>query len=112
FRVGERHDAFETELAIPELDHFGHVVPVHGSVKHLGEIASDRHRSAAHVDMLVQLRQRKFFVRRVFDSPVWLDGELKHYAKRQPERDREAGAQVTLAIAPVILSTVSIMTSM
>ena len=99
FRVRHRHDALQAELAVPELDHFGHVVPVHGRVQHLGKIPADRHGPAAHVDVLVQLGQLEALMREVVDAPHRLDRELQHSAKRQPERNRKPGTQVAFAVA-------------
>src|SRR5262245_46068595 len=54
--VSNRHHALETEFAIPDLDHLGYVIPAHGRVHQLGEIARDRHGVPAHVDVRVELR--------------------------------------------------------
>ena len=98
-RVLDRHDALQAELAVPQPDHLGHVVPGHRRVQHLGEVAADRHRAAAHVDVLVELRQPEFFMREVIDAPHRLDRELQHAAEREPERNGKSGAQVALAVA-------------
>ena len=99
FASADRHDALQTELAVPQLNHFGDVVPVHGGVQHLGKIPADRQRPAAHVDVLVQLRQLEALMGEVVDAPRRLDRELPHPAKRQPERNGKPGAQVAFAVA-------------
>ena len=76
-RVLHRHHALEAELAVPMPHHLRHVVPVHRRIEHLGEVAADRHRAAAHVDVLVELRQPEAFVREVVDAPHRLDRELR-----------------------------------
>ena len=97
--IRHRHDALQAELPVPQLHHFGDVVPVHGRVEHLGKVAADRHGAAAHVDVLVELRQLEAFMREVVDAPDRLDRELEHAAKRQPERNGKPGAQVAFAVA-------------
>src|SRR5712672_1593344 len=85
-----RHHALETKLAVPSAHHFGHVVPAHGRVEHIGEIATDRHGATAHVHVLVELRQLEAFMRDVVDAPHRFDRELEHAAQRQPERNGKA----------------------
>ena len=41
-RIARRHQALQTEMTVPVADHGRHIVPVHGRVEHLGEIAADR----------------------------------------------------------------------
>src|SRR2546430_4120142 len=84
FRICHRHNSLQTKLTVPQLNHFGHVVPVHGGGQHLGEILADRQRPAAHVDVLVQLGQFEALMRDVVDAPQRLDRELPHPANRQP----------------------------
>ena len=41
-------------------------------VQHLGEVAADRYRAAAHIDVLIQLRQLEFFVSDVVQAHAGL----------------------------------------
>src|SRR5262245_64855149 len=97
--IGGRHDPLEAELAVPVLDHVSHIVPVHGWVEHLREIAADRQGAAAHVDVLLELREFEALMSEVVDAPHWLDRELQHSRERQPERYGKAGAQIAFAVA-------------
>src|SRR6266404_2940791 len=92
FRIGRGHDAFEAELAVPLPYHLSHIVPVHGWIKHLREIAADRERATAHVDVLVELGQPEPLVSGVVDCPHGLYRELQHAGERQTVRYRKAGA--------------------
>src|SRR6516164_6097516 len=80
--IGNGHDAFEAELAVPQAYHLSHIVPVHGRVEHLSEIAADRERATAHVDVLVKLWQLEPLVCDVVDSPPGFDGKLQHTGER------------------------------
>ena len=99
FRVLDRHDAFQAELPVPEFHHFGDVIPVHARVEHLGEIAADGLGAAAHVDVIVELRQPEPFVGHVVDRPHGLEHELEDAARGQPQGNREPGPQIAFAIA-------------
>ena len=90
---------FRQNWPFHDSDHLGDVVPGHRRVQHLGEISPDRHRAAAHVDVIVQLGQREPFVRDVVQAPRRLDGELHDAARRKPERNGKPGAQIALAIS-------------
>src|SRR5262245_19136982 len=90
--IGSGHDAFEAELAIPLPYHLSHIVPVHGWVKHLREITTDRERTTAHVDVLVELGQPEPLVSGVVDSPHRLYRESQHTREGQLERYRKASA--------------------
>src|SRR5580704_15839687 len=99
FRIGRGHDAFEAELAVPLPYHLSHIFPVHGLVQHLREITADRERAAAHVDVLVELREPEPLVRGVIDCPHGLYRELQHPRERQPEGYGKAGTQIAFAVA-------------
>ena len=49
--------------------------------------------------MLLELRQLEAFVREVVEAPRRLDGELRHSAERQSERNRKSGAEIAFAVA-------------
>ena len=72
--------------------HLRHVVPIHGGVEHLGEVAANRQGAAAHVDVFVELGQSEALVSGVVDTPYRLDRELQHPGRRQPERNGKSGA--------------------
>src|ERR1700693_1690506 len=91
-RIRYRHNSLQTKFAVPMSYHLSHIVPIHRRVKHLGEIPADRHRPAAHVHVLVQLRQLKAFMSNVVECPYRSDRELEHPSERQPEGNREPGA--------------------
>src|SRR5437763_2447190 len=91
-RIGSGYDAFEAELSVPLAHHLSHIVPVHGRVKHLGEITADRECAAAHIDVLFELRQSEPLVRGVIDPPSRLHRELQQTRDRQTERYGKAGA--------------------
>src|SRR4029077_21230428 len=97
--IGSGHNAFEAELTVPCPHHLGHIVPVHGRVKHFREITADRERAAAHVDVLLKLGQPEPLVSGVVDAPHRPYLELKHSSERQPERYGKAGAQIAFAVA-------------
>ena len=78
--------------SMPLPHHLSHIVPVHGWVKHLGEITADRERATAYVDVLVELGQPEPLVSSVVDSPHRLYRELQHPSERQPEWYGKAGA--------------------
>src|SRR6516225_11655755 len=99
FCIRHRHNALQAKLTIPDFDHFGHVVPSHRRVEHFREVTSDRHRSAAHVDMLIQLRHFESFMGQVVNRPHRFNRELKHSAKCEPKRNGKTGAQIALTIA-------------
>ena len=79
--------------------HLFDIGPVERRIEQFGEIASDRQRAAAEGDVRVELRQAELFVGEVVDRPAGLQRKLRHAGKRQAERNREAGAQVALAVA-------------
>ncbi len=111
--VLHRHHALEAELAAPVAHHLGHVVPGHARIEHLGEVAADREGAAIHGDVVLELRQPEALVGDVVDAPGRLHRELRHAAEGEPERNREAGARLSRSrLPPVMLSTVSIITSM
>src|SRR5262245_37345820 len=90
--IGSGHDAFEAELTVPCPHHLGHIVPVHGWVKHLREITADRECATAHVDVLVELGQPESLVGGVVEGPHGLYRELQHTGERQTERYGKARA--------------------
>ena len=85
-------------MAVPLPYHLGHIVPIHGGVKHLGEITADRDCAAAHLNVRVQLWQPEPLVSGVVDDPPRLDRELQHTGERQPEWNRKTGAQIAFAV--------------
>src|SRR5690349_13187045 len=68
FGVCWGHDALQAELTVPVPHHLGDIVPVHRWVEHLSEITADRKRAAAHIDVLLELRQSESLVSDVVDS--------------------------------------------
>src|SRR4030095_3642715 len=82
FCIIHAHDSFQAELAVPMLDHFSNIAPVHRRVEHCREIGADRGRTPGHSDMVLELRQSKSLVSQIVDCPFWLDGELKQTFKR------------------------------
>src|SRR5678815_6149803 len=77
-RIRDRHYPLEAELSVPVAHHRGDVVPIHRRIEHLREIASDRHRAAAHVDVILELRQPEPLMRNVVERPHRLERELQH----------------------------------
>src|SRR4029077_6780061 len=69
FCVFWTHDAFEAKFIVPVLDHFGNVTPIHRRVEHVCEVIPNSGGASRQRDVLLQLRQPKFFVGGVFDCP-------------------------------------------
>src|SRR5262245_46092376 len=99
FGIIDAHDSFQAELAVPMLDHFSNIAPVHRRVEHCREIVADRGRTSGHGNVVLELRQSKSLVRQIVDCPLWPDGELKHTLERQSQWNRKAGAKIAFAIA-------------
>src|SRR5436190_20298386 len=94
FGVGWGHDALQAELTVPVPHHLGDIVPVHRWVEHLREITADRECAAAHIDVLIELRQSEPLVSDVVDSPPRLHCKLQHPSERQPEWYGKACAKI------------------
>src|SRR5215510_1442169 len=87
FCVCDRHNALETELAIPSLDHLCNVCPTHRRIEHFREISPDGYRTAIHVDVIVKLRELEALVGEIIDAPHRFDRELKRTSIGEPERN-------------------------
>src|SRR5215471_1701111 len=98
FGVGWGHDTLQAEMAVPVPHHLGHIVPAHRWVEHLREIIADRECAAAHIDVLLELRQSEPLVSDVVDSPPRLHCKLQHPSERQPERYGKACAKIAFAV--------------
>src|SRR6516164_7878459 len=98
FGVGWGHDALQAELTVPLPHHLGHIVPVHRWVEHPREIIADRECAAAHINVLLELRQSKPLVSDVVDAPPRLHCKLHHPSERQPERYGKACAKIAFAV--------------
>ena len=86
-------------MAIPELNHFGHVLPIQRRIQHLGKILADRHGPTAHVHVIFKLGQPEPLMSDIIDAPHRLDAKLEHPGKREPERNGEPGAEVAFTVA-------------